>query len=250
MSVYSASKFLINSPLDQFFVYKIFIAIVFGWELSLTSVGLYGLIAFAISALFGLLTYYNSQLVSIKNGTFYRVLADSIEGITTYRTAGFYLCLFCIFTFLGTSNLLGNIPFGYASTTSIPFAIGGSVTLWVWLVILNASLSRLSYFDQFIPAGTPLPLAPILAPIETVSYSARSVSLGVRLFSNILAGHTLLAILADFLQSGISGTVLAMGAATIALIPFGCIIALEIAVSLIQSYVFSVLLASYIQGAI
>ena len=90
----------------------------------------------------------------------------------------------------------------------------------------------------------------MLAPIETVSYSARSVSLGVRLFSNILAGHTLLAILADFLQSGLSGDFLAMGAATIALIPLSCIVALELAVSLIQGYVFSVLLVSYIQGVL
>lgn len=93
-------------------------------------------------------------------------------------------------------------------------------------------------------------LTPVLAPIESVSYSARAVSLGVRLFSNILAGHTLLAILANFLYDGFMGGTIASLIALIAIIPLCCIVGLEIAVSLIQGYVFSVLLVSYIDGAI
>ena len=242
--------FPLYSPLDQFHVYKTPGALIFGQELCLTSVGLYSLLSLGLLGIFGLLSQHDTQLYTSKQDTFYRVLSDSTASFVTAPTAGFFVLIFCVYLTLANSNLLGNAPFGYASTTSIPFAMGGSMTLWIWLVCLNGYLSHLSFFGQFIPAGTPLLLTPVLAPIETVSYSARSVSLGVRLFSNILAGHTLLAILADFLQSGLSGDFLAMGAATIALIPLSCIVALELAVSLIQGYVFSVLLVSYIQGVL
>jgi F-type H+-transporting ATPase subunit a len=236
----------VYSPLEQFSVYAA--ARLFG--VTLTSVGLYGLLCLLITGSFGLLTLYHLHLLPAKNSTFEEVLADSTGSFIPPVATGFSPFVFSLLCTLAVSNLLGNLPFGYASPTSLPFSLGGSLTLWVWLVFLHANLSHLAYFDQFIPAGTPLPLTLVLAPIETVSYSARAGSLGVRLFSNILAGHTLLAILAEFLQSGTMGGILSQIATFIALIPLCCIIALEIAVSIIQSYVFCVLLVSYIQGAI
>jgi F-type H+-transporting ATPase subunit a len=102
----------------------------------------------------------------------------------------------------------------------------------------------------FVPSGTPLALVPILVLIETISYFARSVSLGVRLFSNIVAGHTLLKILSTFLgQLFTSGIIVSI----FTLIPFAIFVALiglEIAVSLIQSYVLVVLVSSYIKDAL
>lgn len=189
--------------------------------------------------------------MSAKHSTFYQILADSIKSFIGLTASAFYCFILATFLFLAVTNLLGNSPFGYTVATSLIFSLGGSVTLWVWLVILSVTLYFSLFLCQFIPAGTPGVLSPVLAPIEFVSFSARALSLGIRLFSNILAGHTLLAILSGFLLEGFkSGSLVALFAVSVALIPFSLVVVLEIAVSLIQSYVFAVLLVSYIEGAI
>ena len=97
---------------------------------------------------------------------------------------------------------------------------------------------------------TPLGLVPLLVLIELISYLARAVSLGVRLFANIMAGHTLIKILSTFLFQLFSSSILV---AVVTLVPFAlftAIIGLEIGVSLIQAYVFSILTCSYLKDAI
>ena len=189
--------------------------------------------------------------MSAPHSTSYQILADSVKSFIGLAVSAFYCFIMAICFFLGVTNLLGNSPFGYTAATSLLFSLGGSVTLWVWLVILSVTLYLSLFFCQFLPAGTPGALSPVLAPIEFVSFSARALSLGIRLFSNILAGHTLLAILSEFLLEGFkSGSSIALLAVTTALIPFSLVVVLEIAVSIIQSYVFAVLLVSYIEGAV
>lgn len=118
------------------------------------------------------------------------------------------------------------------------------------MTILGLSLHKLHFFTFFVPTGAPTALIPLLVPIEIISYFARAVSLGVRLFANLTAGHVLLKILAGFITpmftSGIIITMLAILPFTI----FLGVTALEVAVSFIQSYVFCILTASYLKDAI
>ena len=118
------------------------------------------------------------------------------------------------------------------------------------VTILGLHLHKLLFFSFFLPNGCPSALIPLLVPIEIISYLARAVSLGVRLFANMVAGHTLLKILSGFLAPMFTGGVIM---AVITLIPFTVFVALiglEIAVSFIQAYVFCILTASYIKDAI
>jgi F-type H+-transporting ATPase subunit a len=129
-------------------------------------------------------------------------------------------------------------------------SLGLSVTIFIGVTILALSIHGLKFFSFFIPAGTPLALVPLLVLIELVSYLARAVSLGVRLFANIVAGHTLLKILSTYLYKLFSGSVLV---AVLTLIPFAIFLALvglEIAVSLIQAFVFTLLVCSYLRDAV
>jgi F-type H+-transporting ATPase subunit a len=108
----------------------------------------------------------------------------------------------------------------------------------------------LHFFAFFVPSGTPLALLPLLVLIELVSYIARAGSLGVRLFANMTAGHTLIKILSTFLGQMFSSSVLLF---FVTLVPFSIFIALiglELAVSVIQAYVFCVLTCSYIKDAV
>lgn len=122
--------------------------------------------------------------------------------------------------------------------------------IMIGVTILGLSIHKVHFFSFFLPAGTPLALVPVLAPIEMISYLARALSLGVRLLANMAAGHSLMKILAGFLftlfTSGIIVSILTV-------IPFGifvAIVVLEVAVSFLQAYVFTILTSSYIKDAI
>lgn len=158
--------------------------------------------------------------------------------------------IYSLFFFILFANLLGNIPYNYTITTSIIVSLGISFTIFIGVTILSTIRHKLAFFSFFIPAGTPLGLVPLLVLIEFISYIARAFSLGVRLFANMTAGHTLLKILSGLLTKLFTSSILVF---FITLIPFAIFIGLcglEIAVSIIQSYVFCILTSSYLKDAL
>jgi len=158
--------------------------------------------------------------------------------------------IYSLFFFIIFSNLLGNVPYNYTLTTSIIVSLGLSFTIFIGVTILAVHKHKIAFFSFFIPSGTPLGLVPLLVLIEFISYIARAFSLGVRLFANMTAGHTLLKILSGLLMKLFGlGTIMFF----VTLIPFSIFISLcglEIAVSIIQAYVFCILVCSYLKDAI
>ena len=125
-----------------------------------------------------------------------------------------------------------------------------SVSIFIGVTIIGFTTHGMHFFSFFLPPGAPLALAPLLVVLEVVSYSFRAVSLGVRLFANMMAGHTLVKILSGFAWTmlGVGG---ALGVASI--IPFGVVFALtglEIGVAFLQAYVFTILTCIYLNDAI
>jgi F-type H+-transporting ATPase subunit a len=158
--------------------------------------------------------------------------------------------IYSLFFFIIISNLIGNIPYSFTITTSIILSVGLSFTIFIGVTVLSLFKHGLHFFSFFIPGGTPLALVPLLVLIEVISYLARALSLGVRLFANVMAGHTLLKILSTFLYQLFTSSIII---AILTLIPFAifvAIIGLEIAVSIIQAYVFVLLTSSYLKDAI
>jgi F-type H+-transporting ATPase subunit a len=158
--------------------------------------------------------------------------------------------IYSLFFFILIANLFGNVPYSFTITSSVIVSIGLSFTIFIGVTILGLSIHKLHFFSYFIPSGTPLALVPLLVLIELISYIARAGSLGIRLFANIVAGHTLLKILSTFLYQMFSGSLIV---AVLTLIPFSIFIALiglELAVSFIQAYVLTILTCSYIKDAI
>jgi F-type H+-transporting ATPase subunit a len=158
--------------------------------------------------------------------------------------------IYSLFFFIIISNLMGNIPYNFTITTSMIVSIGLSFTIFIGVTILAIAKHKVKFFAFFIPSGTPLALVPLLVLIELLSYCARAFSLGIRLFANVVAGHTLLKILATFLGQMFASSIFMF---VITLIPFSIFIALiglELAVSVIQAYVFCILTSSYLKDAI
>lgn len=158
--------------------------------------------------------------------------------------------IYSLFFFIIISNLVGNVPYNYTITTSLIVSLGLSFTIFIGVTILGLYRHQVKFFSFFIPAGTPLGLVPLLVLIEFISYTARAFSLGVRLFANLVAGHTLLKILSGLLTKLFTSSIIVF---FVTLIPFGIFVALcglELAVSIIQAYVFSILVSSYLKDAI
>lgn len=158
--------------------------------------------------------------------------------------------IYAIFFFVLIGNLISNIPYSFAVNASAVATLGLSITLFLGVTLLSVSIHKIKFFSFFIPNGTPLQLIPLIVLIEIISYCARAISLGVRLFANIFAGHSLLKILSTFIFKLFSTSVFV---AILTLIPFSIflgIIGLEIMVSFIQSFVLTLLVCSYLKDAI
>ena len=158
--------------------------------------------------------------------------------------------IYTLFCFILVSNLIGNIPYSFAITSSAIVCLSLSFTIFIGVTILGLSIHKLKFFSFFIPSGCPVILIPLLAIIELISYIARAASLGVRLFANIFAGHSLLKILSTFLYQMFNSSFIMF---IFTLLPFSIFVALcglEIAVSFIQTFVFCLLVSSYLKDAI
>jgi F-type H+-transporting ATPase subunit a len=158
--------------------------------------------------------------------------------------------IYSLFFFVLISNLVGNVPYNYTLATSLMVSLGLSLTIFIGVTILGFYKHQVKFFSFFVPSGTPLGLVPLLVLIEFISYIARAFSLGVRLFANMVAGHTLLKILSGLLTKLFTSGVIVF---FITLVPFAIFVALcglEIAVSVIQAYVLCILTCSYLKDVI
>lgn len=251
------SQFTISSPLDQFEVTNLIglNAPILGYlNLSLTNLGLYSLIVLAVILSLHFVTTNNNRVIpskwSIGLESFFTSINSMVRDQIGSANEIYLPFIYSLFIFIVISNLTGNIPYNYTIATSIIVSIGLSFTIFIGVTILALYRHRLHFFAFFVPSGTPLALVPLLVLIELVSYMARAVSLGVRLFANMTAGHTLLKILSTFLGQLFSSSILV---SVLTLIPFSIfigLIGLELAVSLIQAYVFCILTCSYIKDAV
>jgi F-type H+-transporting ATPase subunit a len=158
--------------------------------------------------------------------------------------------IYTIFIFILINNLIGMVPYSFASTSHFVLTFAISFTIVLGATILGFQKHGLEFFSLLVPAGCPLALLPLLVFIEFISYLARNISLGLRLAANILSGHMLLNILSGFTYNIMTSGLIAF---FLGLLPLAFIIAfsgLELAIAFIQAQVFVVLSASYIKDAI
>jgi F-type H+-transporting ATPase subunit a len=157
---------------------------------------------------------------------------------------------FTLFTFLLCNNLIGMVPYSFTTTSHVVVTFGLSVSVFVGVTVIGFLTHGLHFFSFLLPPGAPLVLAPFLVVIELVSYMFRAISLGVRLFANMMAGHTLVKILSGFGWSMLSlGGVLKL-AALIPLVVVFALMFLEVGVAILQAYVFTILSCIYLNDAI
>jgi F-type H+-transporting ATPase subunit a len=163
----------------------------------------------------------------------------------------FFTFIFVLFIYILFSNLMGLIPYNFATTAHLVTTLSMSSSIWFGVTIIGLILHALRFFTLFSPEGTPLFLVPLLALIELISYIAKGLSLGIRLGANLISGHLLLLILAGFGFLGLTGTfIIQITGGPIAIALITGISGLELGIAGIQSYVYSILTSSYIKDSV
>jgi F-type H+-transporting ATPase subunit a len=248
----------IFSPLEQFEIRDLLsleTGIFGNYHISITNIGLYLTIGFFLILALSLLSTNYNKLVSNNWSISQESLYATIHSIVTNQinpTRGqiYFPFIYTLFIFILINNLIGMIPYSFASTSHIILTFALSFTIVLGATILGFSKHGLEFFSLLVPAGCPLALLPLLVLIEFISYLSRSVSLGLRLGANIMSGHMLLHILSGFTYNIMtSGFIFFF----LGLIPLAFIIAfsgLELGIALIQAQVFVVLTSSYIKDGL
>jgi F-type H+-transporting ATPase subunit a len=247
---------LSSSPLSQFEITDIFNINILNYiNLSLTNIGLYLTIAGIIVLILSILATNNQKLIannwSIGKETLYATIHSIvINQINSKKGQLYFPFIYTLFIFILVNNLIGMIPYSFASTSHFVLTFWLSFTIVLGATILGFQKHGLKFFSLLVPAGCPLALLPLLVLIEFISYLSRNVSLGLRLGANIMSGHMLLNILAGFTYNIMTSGIIFF---FLGLIPLAFIIAfsgLEIGIAFIQAQVFVVLTSSYIKDGL
>lgn len=246
-----------ESPLDQFEVRDILNLEVLGGNLnlSLSNIGFYLVIGGLIMLILSSVASNNNKLVSNNWSVAQESLYVTIHNIVTNQINArkgqiYFPFIYTLFVFILINNLIGMVPYSFASTGHFALTFALSFTIVTGATILGFLKHGVTFFSILVPAGSPIALLPLLIIIEFISYMARCVSLGLRLGANIVAGHMLLSILSGFTYQILSSGLIFF---ILGLIPLGFIIAfsgLEIAIAVIQAQVFVVLSSSYIKDGL
>jgi len=172
----------------------------------------------------------------------YEFIAGLIKETIGAEGRKYFPIIFTIFVFVLTGNLLGMVPYSFTFTSHIIVTFAMAIVIFIAVTILGFARHGTHFFAFFVPPGTPLIMYPMI-PIEILSYLSRPISLAVRLFANMMAGHILLKVIAGF--------VAAMG--VFGILPLALVVALtglEIIIAFLQAYVFTILTCLYINDSI
>jgi len=173
----------------------------------------------------------------------YEFVADMVETNVGHGGREFFPFVFTLFMFILFANFLGMIPYSYTVTSQIVVTFALAAVVFIGVTIIGIVRHGFHFLRLFVPPGVPVALLLLLVPIELLSYFIRPFTLAIRLFANMLAGHTMLAIFAGFAASiGLLG-ILPMGIDIL-------LVALEVLVAALQAYVFAILTCLYLSDAI
>jgi ATP synthase subunit 6 len=246
---------IMHSPLEQFSVLTLMPAQL-GWlDLTFTNSAVYCVLTLiSVRVLWSMVLLDGGLVVPSRYQAASEMLYEFVNSLVQEQLGPeghkYVAIVFTTWLYILTANMLGLIPFSFATTAQLVVAFGLSFSLFIGVTMIGVIKHGLHFLSFFLPSGAPIGLAPLLVVIELISYVFRPISLGVRLFANITAGHSLLAIIAGFAWSiGTCGSLFAI----VSLIPVVVIVAiygLELAVAFLQAYVFGVLLCIYLKDAI
>lgn len=241
-------------PIEQFALTDIVkLGKIGGIELAITNSAVYMMLTVALSTVF-LLVGARGALVpgrwQAAVELLYEAVAKALRESAGEHGARFFPLVFSLFMFVLVANLIGLVPYAFTVTSHLSVTFALAAIVFVTVTFCGLMRNGLGFFRLFLPPGVPLLLAPLIVPIEAISYLSRPISHSVRLFAVMLAGHITLKVFAGFVV-GLAGIgAVGVAAAVLPLAMTVIITALELLMAVIQAYVFTVLTCTYINDAI
>ena len=173
----------------------------------------------------------------------YVFIANLVKDSVGTEGRPYFPFIFTVFMFVLVGNLIGMVPYGFTFTSHIIVTFTMAMVVFLGVTVIALIKHKIHFFTFFMPPGVPLIMAPLLVPIEIISYLSRPMSLSVRLFANMLAGHTLLKVFAGF--------VVALGLFGVFPLAFVVVLTgLEIVIAFLQAFVFTILTCLYLNDAL
>jgi len=237
------------NPMHQFEVYRIGPEINLGTvNLSFTNASLFMIIS-AITILFLLFLGTKKKLLIPSKTQFitemsYTFIAKMINDTAGSGAKSFFPFIFTLFMFVLFCNMIGMLPYSFTVTSHIIVTFMLAATVFIGVTIIGFIKHGIKYLELFVPKGVPIILLPLIIVIEIISYLSRPVSLSVRLFANMMAGHTMLKVFGGFVISlGLLGGWLPLSFSV-------ALTGLEILIAFLQAYVFAILTCIYLNDAL
>jgi F-type H+-transporting ATPase subunit a len=237
-----------ESPLHQFEITPIVPLEIGGVDVSFTNSALWMVIAVIVTTV--LLTVgmrgramVPGRLQSVAEMS-YEFIANMVRDNAGSEGRPYFPFLFTLFFFILFCNLLGMVPYSFTPTSHIIVTFAMALVVFIGVTLIGIFKHGIGFLKLFVPSGVPLPLMFILVPIEIISYFVRPISLSLRLFANMMAGHTMLKVFGSFVVS------LGIIAGWAPLLFIVALTGLEIGIALLQAYVFTILSCLYLHDAL
>nr|YP_009829229.1 ATPase subunit 6 [Codium fragile]QJC59747.1 ATPase subunit 6 [Codium fragile] len=248
---------MVYSPLDQFKIAPLISLQIAGLDLSFTNFTLAALVTLVViqSIVFLIKEPTTNSFFIIPSGwqnlieKLYALVSQILSDIITTGSEKYFPFMAVLFMFILSNNLIGMVPYSFTTTSHITLTFFLSFSIFVALNVIGFERHGMEYFSLFLPANTGFFLALVLVPIELISYIAKPISLGVRLFINLMAGHSLLKVIVGFSWNMLLVENLKAIAFIFPLVVLVVLTGLELAVALIQAYVFITLTAIYLNDS-
>lgn len=236
-----------HSPLAQFEIKPLLSLRLGDVDLSYTNSALFMTISLVLAASFLMLATRRSALVPGRWQSLaeisYEFVANMIRDNVGQEGRKYFPLIFSLFMFVLFGNLLGMIPYSFTYTSHIIVTFAMAAVVFIGVTIIGFKKHGLHFLSFLMPAGVPIFMAPLIVPIEILSYFTRPVSLALRLFANMTAGHTMLKVFAGFVALlGVFGVV--------PLLLVAALTGLELIIAFLQAYVFTILTCVYLNDAL
>ena len=237
------------NPMQQFNVSKIGPEIKLGGiDLSFTNSSLFMVLSLIIISIFLYFGTKEKKIVPNKvqliAEMFYNFIAKMISDTAGSKARPYFPFIFSLFMFVLVCNMIGMLPYSFTVTSHIIITLIMALFIFIAVTVIGFIKHGFKYLSLFVPKGVPIVLLPLITVIEIISYLSRPVSLSVRLFANMMAGHTMLKVFGGFVVSlGILGGWLPLSFSV-------ALTGLEILVAFLQAYVFAILTCIYLNDAL
>ncbi|MFT4347123.1 F0F1 ATP synthase subunit A [Bartonella ancashensis] len=242
------------NPVHQFEISRLISISVGNVDFSFTNVSFFIILTVVVSSVFLFVSSSSGRLIPTRVQSIsemaYEFVASTLRESVGVQGMQFFPLVFSLFIFILVANFIGLFPYFYTITSQIMITFALAMLVILTVIAYGFYKHGLGFLRLFVPRGVPVAILPLVTMIEVISFFSRPISLSLRLFANMLAGHITLKVFSGFVVSMVGMGIVGVGGSILPLTMTVAITALEFLVAFLQAYVFTVLTCMYLHDAV